>query len=148
MTAKVCARDGCAEALTGRQRKYCSDRCRFLAWKTRQHEPTAVPETPAAPQDVDRPRFGPVRQGAEATLEGLRTLGRLEQVDQARVAALLVIADTLDAGCTDMAALWGQYLKVEASLREVHDEPDAFAALIGALRGDLPAALGDPPHPG
>lgn len=75
------------------------------------------------------------------TLKHLREMGRLEQVDAARVQALRSMANALDAEPHN-AALWREY---RAALRElVADDSsgsvdDALKAMFGAVRDSPPS---------
>lgn len=91
------------------------------------------------------PAYGRNRSAVEETVEALRTAGRLEQIDAARVAAAQALADAVDADPTN-ASLWREYRAAESALRESHDtNTDEFAQLLAALS----AEVGDstPPEP-
>ena len=77
-------------------------------------------------------------EAAKAVVGALRALGRLEPVDDARVAAFLWLAQACDLADPErpgVAAVWKQYREAEAALREAHDgATDAFADLLATLR--------------
>lgn len=147
----------CKKDLTGRQRLYCSDTCCLKAWKARKHEPAPAKVIPitrtkgasrskathatsggpsAPPPEQPIPPYGRNRIAAEATLAALREESRLEQVDEARVAAFRSLADMVDTYPTE-APLWREMRIVESALREVHDDTDAFAQLLENLRTEV-----------
>lgn len=77
---------------------------------------------------------------AETTLTALREAGRLEKIDDLRVATIRGLVAALSAEPTN-AALWRELRQAEAMLRTVED--DAGADDLTALF----AALGDTPKP-
>lgn len=90
------------------------------------------------------PAWGRNRTAAEATVEALRQLGRLEDVDSARVMALLALADAVDQA-PDNASLWREYRSAEVAVRELSvGGEDEFAALLDSLS----AEVGDTPKGG
>lgn len=73
---------------------------------------------------------GLVRIAADQTIDALRSAGRLEPIDTARVVALQVLADAVDADPSN-ASLWREYRTAEIALREVNDvDSDAFDDLL------------------
>ena len=78
---------------------------------------------------------------AESLVTALRDAGRLEPVDELRVAALRGLVEAVVAQPLN-AALWRELRALELSLRAVPDDVagDDLAALF--------AALGDVPQPG
>lgn len=107
------------------------------AAKSRRKPPPPPPDDP--PKDP-LPVYGRNRTAAEATIEALRTAGRLENVDSARIATLQALADAVDLDPSN-ASLWREYRAAEAVLREVNDESDNELA---ALLKELQAEMGDP----
>jgi hypothetical protein len=69
------------------------------------------------------------RSAAEATIAALRSAGRLELIDSARIATLQTLADAVDADPVN-ASLWREYRAAESALREVHDDGNAELAEI------------------
>ena len=65
-------------------------------------------------------------------VDQLRTAGRLEDVDEARVAGLLSMAAELDSDPGN-ASLWRAYWQVESLLREDNVDDDAFEALLAGF---------------
>ena len=79
------------------------------------------------------------RAQLERTLKELRRLGRIEEIDAARVQALRSMAFALD-GDPSLAALWRQYRE---ALRELTaDDTDDLAAAAAA---ELFSEVGDTP---
>ena len=108
-----------------------------------------------APSPGQKKLFGPeprrstrTRRGLDDTLKALRNLGRLEAVDTALVALARVVADELDAACSDpeesrytRGTLTAHYHRV---LTHLLARPDAPATTDDEL-ADLFAAMGDHP---
>ena len=78
-------------------------------------------------------------EAAQVTLRALRDSGRLELVDEARVAALLSLAAAVDAEPAN-ASLWREYRAAEVTLRETDDADFDYAGLLA----ELSAKGGDP----
>ena len=79
------------------------------------------------------------REAAEQTIAALRSAGRLELIDSARIAMLQTLADGVDADPMS-ATLWREYRAAESTLREVNDDGnDELTEILGRLstpRGD------------
>ena len=76
-------------------------------------------------------------------VEAMEELGRLEPIDAVRVAALLTLADAVDAN-PENASLWAQFRAAETALREIGSSDDASfeqsaAALQAAIRDASPS---------
>lgn len=71
-------------------------------------------------------------EAAQATLKALRDGGRLEPIDEARVAALLTLAAAVDDDPAN-ASLWREYRAAEATLRETDDTDIDYAGILAAL---------------
>jgi hypothetical protein len=83
---------------------------------------------------------GKVRSAVDSTIQALRESERLTPIDSARITALEVLADAVDADPSN-ASLWREYRTAEAALREVNDDgDDEFADLLNRLR----PSVGDP----
>ncbi|MCU1494796.1 MAG: hypothetical protein JWO62_2560 [Acidimicrobiaceae bacterium] len=96
----------------------------------RQPKPAAVPSP--TPEEVEALGFGRNRQAAEATIAALRSAGRLEPVDSARIAAFQVLADQVDKYPT-ADSLWREYRMAEGRLREVQNGDDGLAELLRSM---------------
>lgn len=79
---------------------------------------------------------------AHAMLKALRDSGRLEPIDEARVAALLSLAAAVDNDPAN-ASLWREYRAAEVTLRETDDADFDYAGLLAVLS----AKGGDPTDP-
>ena len=89
--------------------------------------PTAA--TPTGVVDIQ----GRNRLAAEATIAALRSAGRLELIDSARIATLQTLADAVDADPVN-ASLWREYRAAESTLREVNDDGnDELTEILGRL---------------
>jgi len=76
---------------------------------------------------------GPNRTALETTLEALRTAGRLELIDAARVAIARSLATAVDRE-PGSAILWREYRAAEKALREESEaHGDSFEQLIAQL---------------
>ena len=85
---------------------------------------------------------GPNRQAAEQTLAILRDLGRIEEIDAARVQTVRSIATALDSDDTN-AQLWRTYREaIEDMMRADDDANDDLAKAIAEI--ERAATLGDP----
>jgi hypothetical protein len=79
------------------------------------------------------------RIAADATITALRSAGRLELIDSARIAMLQTLADGVDADPVN-ATLWREYRAAETALREVTDDgTDELAEILSRLS----TAVGD-----
>jgi len=73
------------------------------------------------------------RIAADATITALRSAGRLELIDSARIAMLQTLADGVDADPVN-ASLWREYRAAETALREVTDDgTDELAEILSRL---------------
>jgi hypothetical protein len=73
------------------------------------------------------------REAADATIAALRSAGRLESIDSARVATFQTLADAVDADPVN-ASLWREYRAAESTLREVNDDGnDELTEILGRL---------------
>lgn len=89
-------------------------------------------------------RQGPNRRAAEETLAELRRMGRLEEIDAARVQTIRSIADALDVDDTN-AQLWRTYREaIEDLMRADDDADDALTKALAEIAGAT--AMGDPPE--
>ena len=61
------------------------------------------------------------RIAAEETIAALRSAGRLETIDSARITTFQTLADAVDADPVN-ASLWREYRAAETALREVNDD--------------------------
>lgn len=78
-----------------------------------------------------------VRNAADEMVAAMRELGRIEAVDAVRVAALLSLADAVDAN-PENASLWAQFRAAEAALREIGtDGDDSFEQSVAALQAAI-----------
>lgn len=83
----------------------------------------------------------PNLRGVNKTLRELRRLGRLETVDEARIAMLRSMATALDYDPSN-ASLWRQYRAALADLLGADDDVDlGLAAALEEIRGA--AEVGD-----
>ena len=78
-------------------------------------------------------------EAAHAMLRVLREAGRLEPVDEARIATFLPLVAAVDADPAN-ASLWREYRAAEATLRETDDSDFDYAGLLAVLS----AKGGDP----
>lgn len=140
-----CHATGCRNTLTGRQRKWCSDRC-----KTRQHQrDSRAAERHAADDPVNTRRGGVydeiVRQdlydqyvAGTLTANGIRAKieaawGTDVQLDSVKTA---LAALRVDRARQDRAAGWQMHPKVKAMLAlgreipDVDDDPDGFESWL------------------
>ena len=86
---------------------------------------------------------GPNRSAIEETIEALRTAGRLETIDSARVQIARGLASAVDAQ-PDNPTIWREYRAAEKALREESDSHgDPFDQLIASLT----AEVGNPKKP-
>ena len=73
------------------------------------------------------------RIAADATIAALRSAGRLELIDSARISMLQTLADGVDADPVN-ATLWREYRAAETALREVTDDGnDELTEILGRL---------------
>jgi len=73
------------------------------------------------------------RNAADATITALRSAGRLELIDSARISMLQTLADGVDADPMN-ASLWREYRAAETALREVTDDGnDELTEILGRL---------------
>jgi hypothetical protein len=85
----------------------------------------------------NNPRYGRIRAATETAIEALEVLGRLNDIDAARVAALRALADAVDSDPTN-ASLWREYRATEQLLREKNDpSSDDFTQLLAALSAEM-----------
>lgn len=86
-----------------------------------------------------KPADGPNAKAMRTTIAALKATGKLEQADEAIVAAALSLAKAVDADPGN-AALWREYRATEQRLRSSSsgdvDEFDALAADMRAAMGD------------
>lgn len=82
---------------------------------------------------------GRLRAAVDVTLVAMADLGRLDQIDEAAVESLRVLADALDEDAGN-APLWGQFRAALAELRGLNDGGDDELAKLAA---DMRAAVGD-----
>jgi hypothetical protein len=83
----------------------------------------------------------PNRKALERTLSILRGLGRIEEVDAARVQAIRSIADSLDKDDSN-AQMWRTYLEaLDDLMRQDEDADDELARALAEIRGASP--MGD-----
>ena len=86
---------------------------------------------------VKKPQYGRNRTAVELTILALNNLGRLEDIDAAKVASAQTLADAVDADPTN-ASLWREYRAAEQALRESHDTTaDEFAQLLADLSAEV-----------
>ena len=71
-------------------------------------------------------------EAADEMLAAMEDLGRLNQIDRARVVALRSLAEAVDRDPGN-ASLWREYRAAEAALREFDDGADDYADLLDAL---------------
>jgi hypothetical protein len=78
------------------------------------------------------------RKAVDATIATLRSLGRLEAVDEALVTAAQTLADAVDAE-PGHASLWREYRSALNDLRGVggSDDDDEFSKVLAALRPEV-----------
>ena len=91
------------------------------------------------PKCRDAPAFVPPTvnfDAATAFLAALHAEERLVAMDAVREAALLTMAERLDA-YPGNAQLWGQYIGLEAAMRGVNDGDSDFAKLLEDLQSPL-----------
>ena len=73
------------------------------------------------------------RIAADATITALRSAGRLELIDSARISMLQTLADGVDADPVN-ATLWREYRAAETALREITDDgTDELAEILSRL---------------
>lgn len=88
--------------------------------------------------------WGRNRTAVELTIAALQKLGRLTDVDEARVAIVRALADAVDVEPIN-ASLWREFRAAELHLRETTDsDDDDFTALLASLSSEV----GDPPKAG
>lgn len=84
-----------------------------------------------------QPQHGRNRQAIEQTIAALRSAGRLESVDNARIAICQSLADAVDSDPNN-ASLWREYRAAEAVLRAADVETqDEFASLLASLSAQV-----------
>jgi hypothetical protein len=84
-----------------------------------------------------KPVHGRNRTAAETTIRALEELGRIEEIDAARVSLVRTLADAVDTDPTN-ASLWREYRAAEQALREQHDTTgDEFAQLLAELSAEM-----------
>ena len=84
------------------------------------------------------------RTAVELTVAALKKLGRLTDMDEARVTIVRALADAVDVEPLN-ASLWREFRAAELHLRETTDsDDDEFTALLQSLS----AEVGDPPKAG
>ena len=77
------------------------------------------------------------RLAIEQTIDALRTAGRLESVDNARIAICQSLADSVDSDPNN-ASLWREYRAAEAALRAANDQTqDEFTSLLASLSAEV-----------
>lgn len=83
------------------------------------------------------PHRGPCRLAAEAHVELLGSLGRLENIDRALCDVLVLLGEAIDADPTS-PSLWGQFRAALADLTMVGVKPDdSLEKLIARLSSDV-----------
>ena len=81
------------------------------------------------------------RTAVELTIAALKKLGRLTDMDEARVAIVRALADAVDVEPLN-ASPWREFRAAELHLRETTDsDDDDFTALLKSLSPEV----GDPP---
>lgn len=86
---------------------------------------------------MKRANYGRNRNAVELTILALHNLGRLEDIDAAKVASAQTLADAVDVDPTN-ASLWREYRAAEQALRESHDTTaDEFAQLLADLSAEV-----------
>ena len=82
-------------------------------------------------------QYGRNRLAIEQTIEALRTAGRLEKVDNARIAICQSLADSVDSDPSN-ASLWREYRAAESALRAANDQTqDEFTTLLASLSAEV-----------
>jgi hypothetical protein len=93
--------------------------------------PRKKPTNPAKSFD------GPQREALERTIEALRTAGRLEDIDDARVQIARGLASAVDAE-PDNPTIWREYRAAEKALREESENhADPFDQLIASIASEV-----------
>ena len=101
--------------------KYHDAECRRKASRMKDRKPTATDEG------------GANLTAAREMVTALRDMGRLETVDESRVAMFLTLAGAVDTDPLN-APLWREYRAAEAGLRELGVvEADAFDDLLRGI---------------
>lgn len=84
------------------------------------------------------PHRGPCRLAAEAHVQLMGDLGRLENIDRALCDVLVLLGEAVDADPTS-PSLWGQFRSALSDLSQVGVKPDdALEQLIARLSADVP----------
>lgn len=85
------------------------------------------------------PHAGPARLSAKQLADDLRSMGRVESIDESSVMTAVLLGEAVDADPTN-AALWGQFRSALTDLRSVGagDDGDSFAQLIAELSAPVP----------
>jgi len=101
-------------------------------------KPVAKKATSArSSKPAPKPVYGRNRTAVETTVEALRSTGRLEAMDEARVIAACALADAVDADPTN-ASLWREYRAAVETLGLATDGgTDEFAALMAGLSAEV-----------
>lgn len=77
------------------------------------------------------------RTAVELTIRALSALGRLSDVDEARVAIVRALADAVDVEPLN-ASLWREFRAAESDLRELtNNDDDDFTALLQSLSSEV-----------
>jgi len=80
---------------------------------------------------------GPQRQALETTIEALRSAGRLNDIDDARVQIARGLASAVDAE-PDNPTIWREYRAAEKALREESENhADPFDQLIASIASEV-----------
>lgn len=100
-------------------------------------EKKPAPRKAPAKRRAKAPVHGRNRSAVEETVSALEQLGRLEQIDSARVAAARALADAVDADPGN-ASLWREYRAALESLRQIgSDGTDDFGKLLESLSSEI-----------
>lgn len=96
---------------------------------------TQIPPKPR--KKTTKPSNGPQRTALETTIEALRTAGRLEDIDDARVQIARGLASAVDAQ-PDNPTIWREYRAAEKALREESENhADPFDQLIASIASEV-----------
>jgi hypothetical protein len=86
-------------------------------------------------------------EAVQRTIDALRSADKLSEVDEARVAAALALAEAVDMDPGN-ASLWREYRAAEATLREAQhgSTTDELAGLLSSLSAQVGHASGPQPE--
>ena len=120
--ARVCPVDGTEFTPRSSTHVYCKQRCRQRAGLERQR------------REQEARRLATANlAAADRMVTFMRDGGRLEEIDEPRVAAMLTLARAVDSDPLN-AGLWREYREAEAALRGVgvmeRDDHDALMAML------------------